>query len=63
MPAPYVLRLDARRPNQFGAALSAEGDRLLVGSPYRYFLDRREDGVAPPAAAYFTRAGASWTLT
>jgi FG-GAP repeat len=50
-------------PYQFGASLAAWNDQLLIGSPYRYYAARQNEGIPPPTTALFTRTADRWTLT
>lgn len=46
---------------QFGLSLAACGDELLVGSPYRYFAQREDENIPPPACALFHKSTGGWT--
>jgi hypothetical protein len=47
-------------PIQFGLALAACGDNLLVGAPYRYFAQRENEGIAPPGGVLFAKSQNGW---
>jgi hypothetical protein len=50
-------------PYQFGASLAAWNYQLLIGSPYRYYAARQNEGIPPPTTALFARTADVWALT
>jgi len=59
-----MIEIAPASPYAFGAAISASGDMLLVGSPYRDYAGRVAYGetLSPPAACLYSHTAGAWKL-
>lgn len=59
-----MIEIPPASPYAFGADVSASGDLLLVGSPYRDYVGRIADGetLPPPSACLYSRTAGTWQL-
>jgi hypothetical protein len=48
-------------PYQFGAAVAAWQDQLLIGAPYRYYAARQSEGIPPPTTTLFGLDARGWS--
>lgn len=59
-----MIEIPPASPYTFGASVSACGDTLLVGAPYRDYVGRLAEGetLAPPSACLYSRVSGTWRL-